>query len=108
MTAPPLDPRADPDDPLDPGIRRHVLILRSQGIETFESCQGGDGHACPQPIVRFHGNAFEGFRAYAIAMTHGLPVLELRQTYDVNDGRLEGPRWELVFREPEGEGEGSR
>lgn len=87
----------DGEMPLDAGIRRYVLILRSQGIETFESCEGGDGHAYPEPTVRFHGNSSEGFRAFNAAMTFGLPVLSLRRVYDVNSGWLEGPWWEMTF-----------
>ena len=87
----------DTDMPLDPGIREWVLILRSRGIETFESCQGGEGHSSPESFIRFHGNAYEGFRAYTEAMNHGIPVFELRQVYVVSDGRLEGPIWEFGF-----------
>lgn len=83
---------------LDPGIRKYVLILRSRGIETFESCQGGSGHSFPEPTIRFHGNAFEGYRAFTEAMNHGLPVFKLRCAYDVNEMRLEGPWWEMTFR----------
>jgi hypothetical protein len=89
------------DLPIDPGIRRHVLILRAAGVETFESCQGGPGHACLEPTVKFHGNAYEGFRAFSIAMNHGLPVLNLRRVYDVNEGWLQGPWWEITFRTTE-------
>jgi hypothetical protein len=35
------------DPPLDPGIRRYVEVLNEAGVETFESCQGGEGHAYP-------------------------------------------------------------
>lgn len=86
------------DLPIDAGIRRYVLILRSEGVETFESCQGGEGHAFPDPTIKFHGNAFEGYRAYAIAKSYGLPVLHLRRVYGESDGWLEGPWWELTFR----------
>jgi hypothetical protein len=40
---------------LDSGIRDAVLLLRENGIETIESCQGGNGHAYPEPTVRFAG-----------------------------------------------------
>ncbi|KKL60024.1 hypothetical protein LCGC14_2209410, partial [marine sediment metagenome] len=43
------------DFPIDPGIRYAVLVLRAGGIETFESCEGGPGHASPDPTIRFHG-----------------------------------------------------
>ena len=52
----------------------------------------------PEPTVRFHGNAWEGHRAFAIAMERGLPVLAVRRSYSVIDGQLEGPWWEMTFR----------
>lgn len=85
------------DMEIDAGIRRYVLILRSQGIETYESCQGGPGHSFPEPTVRFNGNAYEGFRAFTAAMNYGLPVLSLRRFYVVDDGQLVGPWWEMTF-----------
>jgi hypothetical protein len=45
---------------IDPGIRREVKILWENGIETFESCEGGRGHSFPEPTVRFHGGQSEG------------------------------------------------
>jgi hypothetical protein len=83
--------------PLDAGIRRYVLALRAGGIETFESCQGGTGHAFPEPTIRFHGGSGEGFRAFAVATEMGLPVLKVRLSYSVDDGMLTGPWWEMVF-----------
>ena len=84
-------------DNVDAGIRREVEILRKGGIETFESCQGGTGHPCPEPIVRFHGEYSEGFKALSVALTYGLRVACLRRTYDIQAGELVGPWWELVF-----------
>jgi hypothetical protein len=83
---------------LDPGIRRYVLILRQAGIETFESCQGGVGHAFPDPTIKFHGNNWEGFKAISVAMTYGLPVLSIRLAWAINDGMPQGPWWEMTFR----------
>lgn len=85
------------DLPLDAGIRDAVLLLRSKGIETFESCEGGDGHAFEVPTVKFHGDAWAGYKAFAIAMEHGLPVRRIQRAYGVVDGHLEGPWWEIVF-----------
>lgn len=83
---------------LDPGIRRTVAVLDAAGIETFESCEGGDGHAFHEPTVRFHGERGEGFRALAIAVQHGLPIRDLRRYWQVNDaGEPEGPHWEMTF-----------
>ena len=85
------------DPPLDPGIRRVVEALNAGGISTFESCEGGEGHAYAEPTVRFHGDRGEGFKALATAMQAGLPVSELRRVWPVNDGEPTGPWWELTF-----------
>lgn len=85
------------DMELDPGIRRAVLVLRSGGIETFESCEGGKGHAFTEPTVRFDGNTATGFKAYAVAKEYGLPVMKLSLSYRIMDGVLTGPWWEMVF-----------
>ena len=82
---------------LDPGIRSYVLALRDGGVETFESCEGGDGHAFVEPTVRFHGPVSAGFRAYAVACERGLPVAALRLAYPVKDKMLTGPWWEMTF-----------
>lgn len=83
--------------PLDGGIKRAVLILNDNGVETFESCEGGANHAFPEPTVRFHGEYAEGYRAVSVALSQGLPVSELRRVYSVEDGELKGPWWELTF-----------
>jgi hypothetical protein len=40
---------------LDAGIRKAVECLQAEGIETFESCEGGPGHSFPEPTIRFYG-----------------------------------------------------
>ena len=87
--------------PLDPGIEHAVRVLRNAGIETFESCEGGQGHAYLEPTVRFHGERAEGFRAYAAVKVVGLEVKSLRRIWREIDGELTGPLWELTFREHE-------
>lgn len=59
---------------LDPGIVDFVRFLQEAGIETTESCQGGEGHAFPEPTVRFNGDNSEGFKALAATMQAQLPV----------------------------------
>lgn len=86
------------DYPIDQNIKYAVLVLRRGGIETFESCQGGPGHASPEPIIKFHGNNWEGFKAFSIAMNHGLPLLSLRFVWNINNGVPQGPWWEMTFR----------
>lgn len=82
---------------LDPGISHYVAILRSQGIETCESCEGGAGHAFPEPTINFHGQVGEGLRAVAAAQAYGLPVAQLRRVWSVQDGELVGPLWAMTF-----------
>lgn len=89
--------RAHYDPPLDQGIAAAVQVLRAAGVETFESCQGGNGHAYREPTVRFHGYREEGFRALAAAQLGGLRVAALRRVWDVIDGEPTGPHWEIVF-----------
>jgi hypothetical protein len=84
---------------VDAGVRVYVRALLEEGVETFESCEGGKGHAFPEPTVRFHGDNGAGFKAVSVALTLGLPVLSLRRSYSVSDGTLCGPVWEMTFRE---------
>lgn len=81
----------------DAGIARYVHVLRREGIETSESCEGGERHIFPEPTIRFFGGKVEGFKAFAIAAAHGLPVVSLRRIWTVDDGELTGPLWEIVF-----------
>lgn len=85
------------ETPLDDGIREIVLCLIGGGVETFESCEGGRGHAFPEPTVRFEGTTSEGLRALAFALEHGLPVFRLRRVWGVIDGMAHGPWWEMTF-----------
>lgn len=88
------------EPPLDPGIRDIVIALVAQGIETFESCEGGEDHAFPEPTVRFEGDLPEGPRAVAVALAFGLPISRLRRTWGIRDGMLHGPWWEMTFSLP--------
>ena len=85
------------DPPLDPGIADAVITLREHGIETFESCQGGEGHAYPEPTIRFYGERPEGLRALAVVLQLRFHVSELRRVWPVLDGEPTGPWWELTF-----------
>lgn len=86
-------------DDLDPGIRQYVKVLREAGVETFESCQGGNNHAFTEPTIRFHGGVGAGWHAMNAALSCGLPVLALHRTWYVEDSNVPtGPHWQLVFR----------
>jgi hypothetical protein len=69
---------------LDAGIAPCVDGLDAKGIEAFESCEGGEGHAFLEPTVRFYGERSEGFRALAAAIERELAVAELRRYRQVN------------------------
>jgi hypothetical protein len=85
---------------LDPGIRRAVEVLQAGGIETFESCEGGEGHAFPEPTIRFHGDPPAGWKAIGVCLANGLPILSLRRVWYVLDGNEPtGPHWEVTFRQ---------
>jgi hypothetical protein len=85
------------DPPLDAGIVREVETLCGNGIETYESCEGGVGHCFPEPTVRFHGERSEGFKALAIALQNDLKPSNLRRFWDIIDGEPVGPHWEMTF-----------
>lgn len=86
--------------PLDKGIEREVMILWENGVETYESCEGGPGHSYPVPTVRFHGEQPEGFRALSVAMYHGLNVVDLKRGWSIERGEPTGPWWEMTFFHP--------
>ena len=86
-----------PYESLDSGIRDAVRILAEGGIETFESCEGGEGHCYPEPTIRFHGERGEGFKALAIAMQNDLKVRSVRRVWPILDEEPTGPCWELVM-----------
>lgn len=82
---------------LDPLIAPMVYILQKAGIQTYESCQGGKGHASPYPMVRFKGDQSEGLLALSVAFHHHLPVFALHWVWRMDNGELTGPWWDLEF-----------
>ena len=95
MEKKPKKPKYNPS--LDDGIKEYVEVLAENGIETYQSCEGGEGHSYPEPIVCFYGEISEGFRALAIAIENDLPVDELRQFWSIQDKQPVGPDWALTF-----------
>lgn len=88
------------EPPLDEGIRDIVITLVANGIETFESCEGGRGHSFTEPTVRFEGASSEGLRALSVALENGLPVSGLRRVWGLADAMIHGPWWEMTFWPP--------
>jgi hypothetical protein len=81
-----------------------VRVLRENGVETVESCEGGPGHAFPEPTVCYAGEFNEGFRALAAVLRPsarvriGMRLSALRYVWTIIDGREPtGPEWELVW-----------
>lgn len=88
------------ETPLDPGIAEAVQVLQRAGIDTFESCEGGHGHAFPEPTIRFNGDRYEGFKALTAAMQRGFRVSNLRRVWPIVQGEPTGPWWEITFFPP--------
>lgn len=82
---------------VDAGISHFVSILRSQGIETCQSCEGGPGHSYDEPTIEFHGGPGDGPRAVGVAFTYGLPIRQLRRFWSIQDGEMTGPYWAMTF-----------
>jgi len=95
-----LELGTDEIEGIDAGIRTIVDLLRLNGVETFESCEGGPGHCFHEPTVRFFGGRAEGFRAVSLALQNGLQVSALRRYWQIDDGELTGPHWEMTFDSP--------
>jgi hypothetical protein len=85
---------------LDAGIRKIVAILLENGIETYESCEGGPGHSCPEPTVRFYGSYEAGWRALGLCNAYAVRVGSLRWAWQIIDGHPTGPNWEMTFLAP--------
>ena len=66
---------------LDPGIIPAVKFLNEHGFETFESCQGGEGHLFPDPTVRFYGDESDALRAYDACEKAGFCVHQVRRVW---------------------------
>lgn len=82
---------------LDPDIMEIVRILRFNGVETFESCQGGKGHVSELPMVRFSGSQGEGYRAVAILLDWGYAVKNLQREWHIDGHELTGPTWKIIL-----------
>lgn len=95
-------PMPNPGLPLDEGIKEFVRILRFNGIETIQSCQGGEGHSSDRPYVWFLGEITKGFHAFHVASLHGFHVQEIRMCWQITDGLpVSQPYWEMILHDME-------
>ena len=82
------------DKTLDATIHSAVLTMRRAGIEPFESHEGKRGQAFDMPTIKFRGNALAGYKAL---MDNGFAVSRVKHVWEVANGQLEGPWWEIVL-----------
>lgn len=84
---------------LDAGIRFAVRVLHAHGIETGQSCQGGEGHSYPQPTIEFAADADDatGFKALAVLQTYGLPVDSISIRWSIFRGLPHEKLWQITF-----------
>jgi len=83
-----------------------VILLRKHGFDTWESCQGGEGHCYCEPTIRFFGSEFDLIRAYELCYIQGMNVFNAKRVYrkvpvycDVTDGNEIGENWDSPFNE---------
>lgn len=84
---------------LDPGISHPVKVLMDNGIVTFESCQGGDGHAYKTPTICFEGDQTEGYKVVTIMAQNNFRVIGIRRCWPVENNEIGCPYWELELSE---------
>lgn len=85
---------SDLEYPIDELIKPAVDILRENGFDTIESCQGGEGHACLEPMVRFNGTEFDLIRAMEVCYVYGLCVSEGRRIFGKLQDVYQNDDWE--------------
>lgn len=87
---------------LDPGIRFAVRVLHARGIETGQSCEGGEGHAYDHPTVdlRDGGPRSVGFAALAALEDYGLRVRDIALLWPVDKGLPSECFWRVTLRQP--------
>lgn len=89
---------------IDTGILPALKILRAFGFDTFESCEGGKGHAFPDPTIKFWGDEFDCIRAYELCEQFGLNVFRARRIFFKEvlysqDNTISCPTWVTPYNE---------
>jgi hypothetical protein len=82
---------------MDPGIIRVVRLLQEAGVETCQSCQGGEGHAYEWPAVDV---THEPWKALDVANGYGIPVSRIAHTWNIDPDRGEpydASFWRIAF-----------
>ena len=91
---------------VDEGIKKIVEILNKHGFDTWESCQGGQGHCFELPTVRFWGSEFDLIRAHRICENYSLNINQVSRIYrtvGISTGDTDfcpkGTVWDVPFNE---------
>jgi hypothetical protein len=87
-----------PWEDVDPEITAAVHALADYEINTFSSCQGGDGHPCAMPEILFHGDEAAGLYAVWLLEAQGFRVWELSRHWDLDHGLPRQPFWRVTLR----------
>lgn len=83
---------------LDEGIRFPVRVLHARGIETGQSCEGGDGHSYDRPTVDlFGGGPLDGYAALTALEEYGLCVRDISLVWAVDRGLIVETFWRITF-----------
>lgn len=83
---------------LDPGIRFAVRVLHAQGIETGQSCEGGEGHAYDRPTIDLLGySPGVGFAAFAALTAYGLRVRDIAVLWSADKDLLGENFWRITL-----------
>lgn len=83
---------------LDDGIRFPVRVLHAQGIETGQSCEGGDGHAYDRPTIDLLGyTPGAGFAAFAALTAYGLRVRDIAVLWSADKDILGENFWRITL-----------
>lgn len=84
---------------LDPGIRFAVRVLHARGIETGQSCEGGEGHSYDRPTVDLldGGTRPAGFAALAALEDYGLRVRDVALLWSVDKSIPVDNFWRLTL-----------
>lgn len=84
---------------IDPGVRFAVRVLHAHGIETGQSCQGGEGHSYDEATVEMRAGCSDsgGFAALAVLRAFGLPVNAVALRWPVHDGLPYEKNWRITF-----------
>lgn len=84
---------------LDRGIRFAVRVLHAHGIETGQSCEGGEGHSYPEPTIEMLADMDDatGFHALACLQRYDLPVNAVSIQWQVFRGLPFHKLWRVTF-----------